>query len=528
MLVYANEIFIQPSEHALADAKKGIKTWLDRKIGRPFSTVKIIPFAENFVSHHPETGANEASIIGTPDHAPDYCLSINYRHNDATVSGRAWFTRIGMERPSPEAPLRITILLETSEVSPQVALNPVRPSMPGIVHSLLKTCTLDPSTPSHSIFRLEPHNVQLYRERVESKARHHPIIVVSPDDFSEETLVDPEKLRERLVGLAQIFVIANKTDSRKLRTELPSFYTAWDGAITVVSPYREGRAMGRVYKNSEIEALCHESGKTFEQWLFEEITHRNNLPKSLRHIGHDLVGRRLISFKIRNLREQSRSAEGLDEIVESYENDRLAAQKQAEDLEYRLLQLEDSNSELREKIHELEKQIRTKDFQIRRLESASSPEPTQADQRPPAPEEMAGFPAALAMHYRDQIVLTNHAESTLKKSDFEKVDEAWQAFQILASHFHPAMANGERIQEAIEQVQSIPARYSGNNSEVTAGKCDGYERMHEGRKYTLNKHIAIGNARDPRYCFRLYFEWEPEIGKIIVLHAGPHLQTQSS
>ena len=83
--------------------------------------------------------------------------------------------------------------------------------------------------------------------------------------------------------------------------------------------------------------------------------------------------------------------------------------------------------------------------------------------------------------------------------------------------------------EAISAMrEEVDGRYSANNSGITAGKCDGYERIHGGKKYILDKHIQLGTARDPWFCFRIYFEWEPELEKIIILHAGEHLDTTTS
>jgi len=528
MLIYANEFYLQASDKALANFKAGVKSWLGKKLGPAFNSTKIIPFDQPFIIRHPETGTNEVTIFGTPDQAPDYCLSINYRHNDARVNGRAWFTRIGIERPEPTASLRVTVVLETSEVSPQVAEHRITPTQPGVVGAILSRCPLAARTPGAHVRPLDGKTITDYLTEVEDPYRFHTILVVSSDEFSEEPLVDVEELQKRLVGLAQVYLIPDKRVAWKLRNELAPFHTAWDGSITVISPSRNGRAMGRVFRQDEIEALAHDSGLSFEHYLFSDLTHRQNLPKSRRHIGDDLVGRRLIGFKLAKLREKTASIAGLDEIVQSYEEDRDKAKRHAEDIEFKLLSAEEVTERLREEKEELEKKIRTLQFQLRSAnatpKNASVGEATQEE----TPSTLDKIGDMAASNFEDQLIITNHARKTLKNSPFLDVERAWGAFKVLANEFYAAFTGELQMQDAIDRLREIPGKYAGNQSEITAGRNSGYQRSHNGRKYSLSRHIVLGTARDPQHCFRLYFEWEPEEQKIIVLHAGEHLDTQST
>lgn len=43
--------------------------------------------------------------------------------------------------------------------------------------------------------------------------------------------------------------------------------------------------------------------------------------------------------------------------------------------------------------------------------------------------------------------------------------------------------------------EEVDGRYSANNSGITAGKCDGYERIHGGKKYILDK--STSNLEPP-------------------------------
>lgn len=528
MIVYANEFYLEAGPEVLGNFKAGVKSWLGKKIGPAFRSSKIIPFDHPFTFRHERTGPNEVMIFGTPDQAPDYCLSITFRHNDIAVQGRAWFTRLGVERPNPESPLRFTVLLETSEVSPQVAENVITPSQPGIVTEVLKRCPLDARTPGAAVKQLSPTTADQFLFDIRNPQRFHTILVVSPDEFSEKAAVKVEELQGRVVGLAQIYEISKKRDALQLRSSLPNYYTAWDGSISIIAPSRAGKPYGRVFRQDDIEAISHDEGTSFDRFIFKELTHRHNLAKSRRHIGDDLVGQRLLAFKLQKLRDKSANVQGLEEIVKSYEEDRDKARAQNEDLEFKLLGAEERIETLKAELSEFEKKVRTLQYQLKQAKSSEESTAKVNKNEEPAPKSFKEFTGRIEVEFPNKMTLIPHAQRTLKDSIYEDRVKAWKAFQILADEFYAAFRGDLRMQDATEALQEIQARYSGNQSEVTAGRFDGYERTFNGKKYILNKHIALGNARDPRFCFRLYFEWDPALGRIIVLHAGEHLDTKST
>lgn len=531
MIVYANEFYFDPNDDGLERVKDAIKRWLGRKIGPSFAPMRIIPFAKPFKVVREDTATNEVMIIGTPDQAKDYSLSITYRHNDRDVHGRAWFTRIGVERAEEGEPLRVTILLETQEVSPQAAMNPVTPSQPGVVQELLRRCQLHAATPGATVRELTPATVEAFKQEVFIPHRPYAVVVVSVDNFSEKPLVDPALLQQRLIGLAQIYNISTKHDSRKLRELLPSYHTAWDGSVTMISPDRANfqGPLGRVYRGEQIEAMREDTGSEFDVHLFAELTHRFNLAKSRRHISDTVVGRRLTAFKLAQLREKAGDIGGLQEIVDSYERDRDEAKKHAEDLEAKLLEIEIQNEKWRGEIETLGKKIRTLEYQLQ--QARSSAEAASGDAPAPAvtvPDSLKDVPVWLEQEHAKRVVFTGRAERTLKDSPYEDLEKVGATFRVLATSFYAAFRKEISFQDAIEALAPIPAKYSGKQSEVTAGMNDGYDCTHEGVKYSLQKHIGLGTSRDPRYCFRLYFEWDPKGQQIIVLHAGEHLDTQST
>lgn len=529
MIVYANELYLQPREGDLKALKQAIKDWLVRKIGPAFRTAKINPSIVPFCSSRDDTGPNEVTIIGTPDDVESYSLSINYKHNDRGTRGRAWFTRIGIERRDNHDPLHVTILLETSEISPLAAAVPVTSSQPGIVRAILKSCPLGPATPGATVRKLTPDSVAAFINAVDDPQRFHAVIVVSPDDFTEKPLVDVEELRSRLVGLAQIYLIPNKRDARRLSNGLlPSYHTAWDGSITVISPGRGRECYGRVYRNEAIETATADTGLPFDRILLQKLTHQFNLYKSRRHVGDNVVLRRMAAYKLAALRAELGHVEGLQDIVESYEEDRNKAQNRAEEFEAKLLESDIRIEKQEEEIAELTNKVRTLQYHLERASASGVSSPASHPGTAALPESLTKLPQWIETLRPGQLLFTGRAVRTLKNSPYGDLEKAAAVFQILAGKFCEAFRKSIPFQTAIDALKDVPARYAGNQSEVTAGMKEGYVGECNGKRYALRKHIRIGSSRDPRFCFCVYFEWEPEGNTIIVLHAGEHLDTQST
>jgi hypothetical protein len=141
---------------------------------------------------------------------------------------------------------------------------------------------------------------------------------------------------------------------------------------------------------------------------------------------------------------------------------------------------------------------------------------------------LADLPDWIESEHPGRLVFTGRAYRTLKDSSYDDMKKVAEVFQILAVEFYAAFRKEIQFQDAIDVLRKITAKYSGNQSEVTAGMKHGYECDHDGKRYFLRKHIRLGSSRDPRLCFCVYFEWEPAVNKIIVLHAGAHLDTQST
>ena len=122
------------------------------------------------------------------------------------------------------------------------------------------------------------------------------------------------------------------------------------------------------------------------------------------------------------------------------------------------------------------------------------------------------------------LILTGKAERSLKKCIFNDVERVWKAIQILNEDLSRTFRDGYDVELVTDRLKrETNSTYIPNTSETTLGKFDGYEAIHNRRIFAGRKHLKVGCSRDPQRCFRLYFDWDDQTQKIIVTHAGAHL-----
>jgi hypothetical protein len=193
-----------------------------------------------------------------------------------------------------------------------------------------------------------------------------------------------------------------------------------------------------------------------------------------------------------------------------------------------LLELEIQNDRQREEIGALENRIRRLQYDLRQADASERNSVDGLSQEVSIPDSLEAVPEWIKVELPDRLDFTNRAARTLKDSPYSDLEKVANVFRILATEFHAAFLKQIKFSDAIDSLKNVPATYAGNQSEITSGMKDGYECTHEGTRYHLQKHIGIGRSRDPKYCFRVYFEWNLSSQKIVILHAGKHLDTQST
>lgn len=132
--------------------------------------------------------------------------------------------------------------------------------------------------------------------------------------------------------------------------------------------------------------------------------------------------------------------------------------------------------------------------------------------------------------FPDQLLMALNSKSD-KNSPFQKPDEVFAALKWLATDYRRLRSNpGGNPDFNMLLKQSCPGwSYKPGQTEVTKEQFnEWYTTRHDGKTYELEAHLAKGTSHDPQNTMRIAFEWDDDLGKVVVGFLGLHQRNRRS
>lgn len=132
--------------------------------------------------------------------------------------------------------------------------------------------------------------------------------------------------------------------------------------------------------------------------------------------------------------------------------------------------------------------------------------------------------------FPDQLLLALNSKSD-KNSPFRKPDEVFAALKWLATEYHSLKANpgGSPDFNMLLKQSCSGWSYKPGQTEVTKEQFnEWYTTRHDGKTYELEAHLAKGTSHDPQNTMRIAFEWDDDLGKVVVGFLGLHQRNRRS
>jgi hypothetical protein len=277
MLIYVNQFEILGHD-SFTVALRTIAGWL--------KTVTKIHFTSDMLLSGEEFSSDKTKVrtYAANELAPAI-YSILLSHPDRTVRGRQWITEIGIKYEGDIT--TISVLLETSDISTLVKDIPST-TRPKLVSFLLKNANLNPTTTVGLHVQKIKNNIDDFRAlgiEIERSERNYPLVFVSNCKKDNQPLVDPKKLQEQLVGLAQVVYSEEEIDSWALEEVLTRQYSAWDGAINIIYPsFGRDYCYSRLLRRDTLTDVI-QSNENLIQHVLSYITHTTNGYNKKRHFS---------------------------------------------------------------------------------------------------------------------------------------------------------------------------------------------------------------------------------------------------
>jgi len=153
-------------------------------------------------------------------------------------------------------------------------------------------------------------------------------------------------------------------------------------------------------------------------------------------------------------------------------------------------------------------------------EAASAPLPRPTSAPPAAPKWIPPIAP-------DGVILTQRALRELRSERLWPVERLDAALAALAAYREMKLG---RLTLAAYNEHLAAARLADHLCFADAGTlkafASDYSVMHNGRKYTLDRHIKWGRGSTPITCMRVYYTWDSERSEIIVGSMPRHLPTK--
>lgn len=263
-----------------------------------------------------------------------------------------------------------------------------------------------------------------------------PIVLFSRDPYSEQCITSPVRTAEALAGLAEVYVLADKWAGFRLTRSVGKALSCYNGAVRIYwpglspdsSPYAH-----KLFMPDEVRER-QDAGQDFADHLMRRFAGISALrltqPATEQRVRALLTADR--AREAAKLRQQIQSGtaakteleEQFLELQDELEREveaRRAVEKQRDDAQFRVAELEEENNQHRENLRAMSL------FRPAEAEAASPAAPT-----PPAdPKSVRDALDRAAADFTDRLTALPSAVESADESDFARPTEVYEALMAI-------------------------------------------------------------------------------------------------
>ena len=537
MLVYANSL-VAAGDDAEAAILKAIGGWLKEQLGFGLHPERLT--RDGDYSGRRGEKRSTLRIHGCYDGDPALCAWV-LKHGDDDIWARQWTVEVGLKR-SPVT-LQVTCVVKTTEHNTLVS-SPVNASQPRVIQYIIRNvrsptnvAEFVDAVPGEIMKTVGPdqRTYEAFRAEVERRGRDGAIVVVSATDEGEY-LLNPAALQPKLVGLADVVQVDPKSNSYEMADVLGKPWSAWGGAVNVLSiPSASGTVRYRYFLSDEIRTWGDEQQRISK--VLAWVTASTNIARLRMHVrpeGVALLSMRRSTERARaasermniaelkeNLDEALKRANGydrhLDEIVD--ENARLQ-----EDLSRYQDELIDAQNDLQHKDHKLNAlKGQLSGVKARTVDATTATRTLQLviQKNGPSPLDCLDL---IEQAYGDSCtILTSARNSAERMGGFIGGRKLLGLLVDLVTTYREGLMDGSDVEaRRVFGKNEFAAKES---DKVMKNKAMRRERTfdYKGAQVEMLRHLKIGVSDDLTQTIRVHFHWDADCQTIVIGHCGEHL-----
>ena len=359
-----------------------------------------------------------------------------------------------------------------------------------------------------------------------NRARALPIALVSVDPYSEKAIIEPSKLADTLVGLAEVYVLADKWAAFRLTDVVGKSLSCFNGAIRIYWPdftLDSKPSQHPLWLANTVE-WHEENGRPFHDYLLRMLaaiaSFRHSDGSLTRRVRNEVDAQR--QRHIDNLRSEIKAGNYNLKEAESYleeianENDTLTRER----------------DKARERLSELEGQLKTAQANLAAVYQYESETQEQEIVEQPHSEDPTFSSVSDAVdrakkRFSDSLLFLESSFDSAKNSPFKRPERVYQALEAINDvclEWREAQKKGESMGRTwVDAFSQKGFDYKDGISMTSKGKYeDDYYFIYEGQRLLFESHITEG-AKQPDKCFSIHLHRDADMGKVVIGHIGRHL-----
>jgi hypothetical protein len=520
----------KPGADAFEIARNTVIGWIKNRAGRP-----LPPEAAKGESFELEEVGSQRTAAVAID-SPRYWAA-RLDDSDKDVARRDWVTEVGIaERPNKDVIFGGRLQCVTIGED-----RPFDASIPGFVRTIIqrvptvrvegRSLSLDPWIVQTA------EDVEALIACITSKSRRLDVIVCALPEGSEDpatAAIRADQLHMRTLGTAHVAIITGPA-SFFLSDHVGKEFSVFRGAVrsyrpefdtTLDEPFRHPLALP-----NRIAEWPDGGRESYERFLVAQTLARaaavrdadKQLPPftEVRRVSAQLrldsarnAGTSDSNLVVLFQQENETLRDALEKdrttyqgLVDQYEQDRSLALEEAQ-------QAQAANAHLRHRIHALEERLKSHAPVVSKV---------------PIPKSLDDFESWCRDHLSGSVEVHNRAIQAVKKSRYEDIELIYKALLLLRDSYVPMKREGGLEKKQLFERQcrelglSEDPTFSGDR---WGEEGDTYKVRYAGRPRLLDRHFKKGNAKDERYCLRLYFFWDEDSEQAVVGWLPSHLDTR--
>ncbi len=460
---------------------------------------------------------------------------------------RVWRTDIAVNSNSGDA---VRFSLQTAHYlqGSYFGLEPAEPepNSPKIIKNIIQSDKLVTFSGTEPLLatpiRIAPADAELLWRRINDPERGCPLVYLSREFQSNETVVNAEKLAWGLAGLAAIYVADSSWVDKATEVALPENYRCWNGKVRVYLP-RVGALKLDDFKRHRFftpEQLRELGDAEFQRHLTRSLARKllftfDSRPKTI----DDL---RLVKQQahLKSLTQRAGETASLEEMVSILNELNFELEEKTGQQERQLRGAEDRIEALESTQQEIQAKLAAAEYQAEsaRKQGAAATKSAQQLQKELAvykglknlPQSISDCAEFFGKAFSGKLVFSERGLQSARKADYSDVAGYWRAMSAMASDLYQLFFENDGdvgdVEKKFRELTGIEMSMTeGSQTKADTRLMKKRQDIYHGEKIDITPHIKLHSGNKH---FRIYFGILRSDKLLMIGECTDHMETAGS